>query len=66
MLAKLIKRMKNERVYSIVIAKYTPNELGTTNGIKARANIDLNAQQGLIRARAVPFATKEAVEAEID
>ena len=58
----------NEKLESLFdnYSEIYPNELGTINGIKARVNIDPNAQQGLIKARAVPFAMKEAVEAEID
>ena len=41
-------------------------ELGTIKGIKAKVNIETNSQPKCMKGRAVPFATKEAVEAEID
>ena len=42
------------------------SELGTIKGIKAKINVKANSQPKFMKARGVPFAMKEAVEAEID
>ena len=48
--------------YSEIIS----SELGTIKGVKAKVNIEANSQPKFMKARGVPFAMKEAVEAEID
>ena len=40
--------------------------LGTVKGIKTKVNIEKNSQPKFMKARGVPFAMKEAVEAEIN
>ena len=42
------------------------SEIGTIKGIKANVNIETNSQPKFMKTRGVPFALKEAVEAEID
>ena len=42
------------------------SELGTIKGVKAKINVKANSQPKFMKARGVPFAMKEAVEAEID
>ena len=41
------------------------SELGTIKGIKAKINIEANSQPKFMKTRGVPFAMKEAVQAEI-
>ena len=41
------------------------SELGTIKGIKAKINIEANSQSKFMKTRGVPFAMKEAVQAEI-
>ena len=42
------------------------SELGTIKGVKAKINVKANSQLKFMKARGVPFAMNETVEAEID
>ena len=42
------------------------SELGTIKGVEAKINIEANSQPKFMKARGLPLAMKEEVEAEID